>query len=43
MLSYNHGSKDIVTKVYKILKEEGILPWMDIYNMGDQLNDEYGS
>ncbi|CAF1200742.1 unnamed protein product [Rotaria sordida] len=39
MLSYNWGSKAVVSKVYDILVESGIKVWMDIKGgMGDNIN-----
>lgn len=44
MLSYQRSSKEIVEKVYDMLSEEGIKPWMDIRDdIGDKLNDGYVS
>ncbi len=39
MLSYNWNSKELVSKIYKILDAEGIKLWMDINGgMGDNVN-----
>jgi hypothetical protein len=43
MLSYNWNSQAIVSKIYKILKDENIPIWFDIQgDMKDNIYDRYG-
>jgi hypothetical protein len=43
MLSYNWNSQAIVSKIYKILKDENIPIWFDIEgDMKDNIYERYG-
>ena len=42
MLSYNWGSKAVVSQIYKILVDRGIKTWMDVNGgMEDETNTRY--
>ena len=42
MLSYNWGSKVVVSQIYKILVDSGIRTWMDVNGgMGDYIYERY--
>ena len=42
MLSYNWGSKAVVSQIYKILIDRGIKTWMDVNGgMGDNIYTRY--
>ena len=42
MLSYNWDSKDVVSRIHRILVNRGIKTWMDVNGgMGDNIDTRY--